>query len=134
MKFNNKLINYVVSSAIKPENEELSYCLKNNLPIKHRSDILTMLMQSYTSFCVAGSHGKTSTSTFCYPVGVKVYNFSSITGGIIPIYDSNAHENTILVVEIDESDGTISKYKSDIGIINNMIMIIVTISLVWMSY
>ena len=123
LKFNNKLINYVVSSAIKPENEELSYCLKNNLPIKHRSDILTMLMQSYTSFGVAGSHGKTSTSTFLSTLlELCTHNSSSITGGIIPIYDSNAHvENTkYLVAEIDESDGTISKYKSDIGIINNI--------------
>ena len=46
-KFNNKLINFVVSSAIKPENEELSYCKRNNLPIKHRSDVLAMLMESY---------------------------------------------------------------------------------------
>ena len=48
--------------------------------------------------------------------------FRSITGGIIPIYNSNCHlENTkFLVAEIDESDGTITRYKSDIGIINNI--------------
>ena len=63
-KFNNKLINFVVSSAIQSDNEEFSYCKKNNLTIKHRSDILAMLMQTYTALAVAGSHGKTSTSTF----------------------------------------------------------------------
>ena len=36
-KFNNKLINFVVSTAIKPENEELMYCKKKKLPVKHRS-------------------------------------------------------------------------------------------------
>ena len=36
-KFNNKLINFVVSTAIKPENEELMYCKKKNLPVKHLS-------------------------------------------------------------------------------------------------
>ena len=122
-KFNNKLINFVVSSAIKPENEELSYCRKKNLTIRHRSDILSMLMQSYTALAVAGSHGKTSTSTFLSTLlELCTHNSSSITGGIIPIYDSNCHlENTkFLVAEVDESDGTINKYKSDIGIINNI--------------
>jgi UDP-N-acetylmuramate--alanine ligase len=122
-KFNNKLINFVVSSAIKPENEEFSYCRKNNLTIKHRSDILSMLMQTYTALAVAGSHGKTSTSTFLSTLlELCTQNSSSITGGIIPIYDSNCHlENTkFLVAEVDESDGTINKYKSYIGIINNI--------------
>ena len=122
-KFNNKLINFVVSSAIKPENEELSYCRKKNLIIKHRSEILAKLMQSYTSLAVAGSHGKTSTSTFLSTLlELCTHDSSSITGGIIPIYDSNCHlENTkFLVAEVDESDGTINKYKSDIGIINNI--------------
>jgi len=50
------------------------------------------------------------------------HNSSSITGGVIPIYNSNCHlENTkFLVAEVDESDGTINKYESDIGIINNI--------------
>ncbi len=122
-KFNNKLINFVVSSAIKPDNEEFSYCRKKNLIIKHRSEILAMLMQSYTALAVAGSHGKTSTSTFLSTLlELCTHDSSSITGGIIPIYNSNCHlENTkFLVAEVDESDGTINKYKSDIGIINNI--------------
>ena len=122
-KHNNKLINFVVSSAIKPENEEFSYCRKKNLTIKHRSEILAMLMRSYSTLAVAGSHGKTSTSTFLSTLlELCTHNSSSITGGIIPIYNSNCHvENTkFLVAEVDESDGTIDKYKSDIGIINNI--------------
>ena len=122
-KFNNKLINFVVSSAIKPENEEFSYCRKKNLIIKHRSEILAMFMQKYTTLAVAGSHGKTSTSTFLSTLlELCTHDSSSITGGIIPIYNSNCHlENTkFLVAEVDESDGTINKYKSDIGIINNI--------------
>ena len=121
--FNKKFINFVVSSAIKPENEEFSYCREKNLTIKHRSDILAMLMHSYTAVAVAGSHGKTSTSTFLSTLlELCTHNSSSITGGIIPIYNSNCHlDNTkFLVAEVDESDGTINKYKSDIGIINNI--------------
>jgi len=122
-KFSNKLINFVVSSAIKPENEEFSYCREKNLPVKHRSEILALLMKSYTSLAVSGSHGKTSTSTFLSTLlELCTHNSSSITGGIIPIYNSNCHlENTkFLVAEVDESDGTIIRYKSDIGIINNI--------------
>ena len=122
-KFKNKLINFVVSSAIKPENEELSYCKKNNLTIRHRSEILAMLMQSYKAIAVAGSHGKTSTSTFLSTIlELCTQNSSTITGGIIPIYSSNCHleDTEFLVAEVDESDGTINKYKSDIGIINNI--------------
>jgi len=122
-KFTNKLINFVVSSAIKPENEEFLYCREKNLSIKHRSDILAMLMSTYSTLAVAGSHGKTSTSTFLSTIlELCTRNSSSITGGIIPIYNSNCHlENTkFLVAEVDESDGTINKYKSDIGIINNI--------------
>ena len=122
-KFQNKQIHFVISSAIKDENEELSYCLKNNFLIKHRSEILAMIMKSYISLSIAGSHGKTSTSTFLSTLlELCTHNSSSITGGIIPIYKSNAHiENTkFLVTEIDESDGTINRYKSNIGIINNI--------------
>jgi len=117
------LINFVVSSAIKPDNEEFSYCREKNLSIKHRSEILAMLMQTYTTLAVAGTHGKTSTSTFLSTIlELCTHNCSSITGGIIPIYNSNCHlENTkFLVAEVDESDGTIIRYKSDIGIINNI--------------
>jgi len=122
-KFNNKLINFVVSTAIKPDNEELMYCIEKNLPVKHRSEILALLMQSYTSLAVAGSHGKTSTCTFLSTLlELCTHNSSSITGGIIPIYNSNCHlENTkFLVAEVDESDGTINRYKSDFAIITNI--------------
>jgi len=122
-QFQNQTINCVISSAIKEENEELCSCKKHNLPIKHRSEILAMIMKSYISLSIAGSHGKTSTSTFLSTLlELCTDNSSSITGGIIPIYKSNAHiENTkYLVTEIDESDGTIENYNSNIGIINNI--------------
>ena len=122
-QFRNKKINFVISSAIKENNPELSYCKKNNYSIKHRSEILAMIMKTYTSLAVAGSHGKTTTSTFLSTLlELCTHNSSSITGGIIPIYKSNAYiENTeFLVAEIDESDGTISKYNCDLGIINNI--------------
>ncbi len=122
-KFQNQAINFVISSAIKDENEELCFCKKNNLLIKHRSEVLAMIMKTYTSLAIAGSHGKTSTSTFLSTLlELCTRDSSSITGGIIPIYKSNAHieDSKYLVTEIDESDGTIKNYNSDIGIINNI--------------
>ena len=121
--YKNQKINFVITSAIKKDNEELCYCKKNNFLIKHRSEILAMIMKSYISLSIAGSHGKTSTTTFLSTLlELCTHNSSSITGGIIPIYKSNAHiENTkFLVTEIDESDGTINKYNPDIGIIINI--------------
>ena len=122
-RLNNMNINLVVSSAIKPENEELFFGKSNNLSIKHRSDVLAKLMESYISLAIAGSHGKTSTSTFLSTLlELCTQNVSTITGGIIPIYNSNSYvrDTKYLVAEIDESDGTIDKYKTDIGIINNI--------------
>ena len=122
-KFHKMKINLVVSSAITSENKELCFGQNNNLLIKHRSEVLAELMKSYTSLAVAGSHGKTSTSTFLSTLlELCTQNCSSITGGIIPIYNSNAYikETKFLVAEIDESDGTIDNYKTDFGIINNI--------------
>ena len=85
-KFTNKLINFVVSTAIKPENEEFSYCREKNLSIKHRSEILAMLMSTYSALAVAGSHGKTSTSTFLSTIlELCTGNSSSITLSLIHI-------------------------------------------------
>ncbi len=122
-KFQNQKIIIVISSAIKNENEELSYCKKKNFLIKHRSEILAMIMKSYISLSIAGSHGKTSTSTFLSTLlELCTNNCSSITGGIIPIYKSNAYveDTKFLVTEVDESDGSINNYSSNIGIINNI--------------
>ena len=105
-KFKNQQVNFVVSSAIKDENEELSYCKNKNFLIKHRSEILAMIMRSYISLSIAGSHGKTSTSTFLSTLlELCTHNSSSITGGIIPpvieeescVHNSNSVERKVLV-------------------------------------
>ncbi len=120
---NKRRIEIIVSSAIKSENEELIYCLKNNFYINHRSDILSLIMQSYLSIGIAGTHGKTSTATFLTTLlDSCTNNSSSIIGGIHPLYNSNSNikESKYLVTEIDESDGTTKNYKSDLGVINNI--------------
>ncbi len=122
-KYIKKNIIIVTSSAIKKSNIELSYCLKQNLVVKHRSEILSLIMKAYNSIAVAGTHGKTTTSTFLSTLlDLCTKDCSSIIGGISQLYNSNAHikKSKYLVAEIDESDGTTSNYKSELSIINNI--------------
>ncbi len=122
-KFENKNIIIVTSSAIDNNNKELNYCIKHQLKIKHRSEILSLIMKSFKSIAVAGSHGKTSTSTLLTTlIDLCTKDTSAIIGGILPKYESNTvlKSSKYLIAEIDESDGTICKYKPYLGIINNI--------------
>ncbi len=122
-KYPDKNLIIVISSAIKEKNREFTYCRKKKLPIKHRSEILSLIMQTYSSIGVAGSHGKTSTSTFLSTLlDLCTKDSSSIVGGILPIYNSNTNikETKYIVTEIDESDGSTINYNTDLGIITNI--------------
>ena len=122
-KYPNKKIIVVISSAIKKNNIELSYCIEKDITIRHRSEILSLIMNDYQSIGVAGTHGKTSTSTFLFTLlNLCTKNVSAIIGGIIPQYDSNTfiNDTKYFLAELDESDGSISHYKVKLGIINNI--------------
>ena len=122
--FNPKKITIVISSAINDKNKELNYCIEQQLNVKHRSEILSSIMESFKSIAVAGSHGKTSTSTLLTTlIDLCTKDTSSIVGGILPKYESNTiikKNSKYLVAEIDESDGTISNYRPYLGVINNI--------------
>ena len=122
-KFPNKKIIAVISSAIKKNNVELRYCIEKKITIRHRSEILSMIMNNYQSIGVAGTHGKTSTSTFLFTLlDLCTNNASGIIGGILPNYDNNSfiRDTKYFVAELDESDGSISNYKINLGILNNI--------------
>ena len=122
-KFPNKKIIAVISSAIKKNNIELSYCIEKKISIRHRSEILSMIMNNYESIGVAGTHGKTSTSTFLLTLlDLCTRNVSGIIGGILPKYNSNSFikDTKYFVAELDESDGSISNYKINLGILTNI--------------
>jgi len=122
-KFQHKNITIVISSAINNKNSELNYCIEQQLKIKHRSEILSLIMKSFKSIAIAGSHGKTSTSTLLTTLlDLCTNNTSSIVGGILPKYESNAiiKNSEYLIAEIDESDGTTYRYNPYLGIINNI--------------
>lgn len=119
----------VVSSAISEENPELKEARRLNLPILHRSDMLQLISDEFSKdenavfFGFSGTHGKTTTSGLCSYILAKAgKNPSYAVGGIIPEIGDNSKfdSDKIFIAELDESDGTIVKYKPDVNIINNL--------------
>lgn len=119
----------VASSAIKPENPEIVKAKSLGLKVYHRSDILKMISDEFSnregSYFIgfSGTHGKTTTSGLCaYLLANAGQRPSYVVGGIIPELNTNGHYDgdKYFSAELDESDGTIQKYATDIAVINNM--------------
>lgn len=113
----------VVSSAIKPNNPELYYARKRNLPVLQRAEMLAELMRLKKSIVVAGSHGKTTTtSLLANLLDCAQFDPTIVNGGIINAYGSNARlgKGKWIVVEADESDGSFTKLPSTIGVVTNI--------------
>ena len=113
----------VISSAIKKENEELKKANEFNLPIKHRSEILKLLIDQKESIVVSGSHGKTTTSTYITTIlSILKKDPTAVIGGIVPLYKKNYNvsNSKLLVAEADESDGSLVRFKPKIGVITNL--------------
>ncbi len=113
----------VVSTAIPKNNPELNAAQECNLKIIHRSDILADLIEKQSSIAVAGTHGKTTTSTFLTTLlAAANQDPSAVIGGLVPYYQSNSHagKGKLLIAEADESDGSLIKFKPRIGIITNL--------------
>ncbi len=122
-KTENKVPVVVISTAIPKSNPELQASYEVNLKILHRSDVLAALINNQSSIVVAGSHGKTTTSTVITTLlGLCNEDPTAIIGGYVPIYKSNGHagQGKYLVAEADESDGTLIKFNADLGIITNL--------------
>ncbi len=119
----------VASTAIKESNPEIIRAKELGLNIYHRSDILKMISDEFSQnekgifFGFSGTHGKTTTSGLCaYVLEKGCLNPSYVVGGIIPKINTNGAFNgtNYFSAELDESDGTIQKYSTDIAVINNM--------------
>ena len=113
----------VCSTAINQQNPEFQVALTNGLPILHRSDLLAALIEQFQSISVAGTHGKTTTSSLVGFLLLKAgLDPSIIIGGEVSAWDGNARlgQGKYLVAEADESDGTLVKFSSHIGIITNI--------------
>ncbi len=113
----------VVSTAIPNTNPELIEAQRLDLTIWHRSDLLAWLIEQQSSIAVAGSHGKTTTSTVLTTLLATVgEDPTAVIGGVVPCYGSNGHTGNgrLLVAEADESDGSLVKFKASLGIITNL--------------
>ncbi|MEM1298798.1 MAG: UDP-N-acetylmuramate--L-alanine ligase [Pseudomonadota bacterium] len=113
----------VISTAIKPGNPELDAARAQALPVVRRAEMLAELMRLRWNVAVAGTHGKTTTTSLVATLlDAGDQDPTVINGGIIQAYGSNARMGTgrWMVVEADESDGTFVKLPATIGIVTNI--------------
>ncbi len=113
----------VVSTAIKPGNPELDEARAQGLPVVRRADMLAELMRLRSNIAIAGTHGKTTTTTMMAELMVAGdFDPTVINGGIIHAYGSNARmgQGEWMVVEADESDGSFNRLPATIAIVTNI--------------
>ena len=113
----------VVSSAIKSDNPELMAARARRLPVVRRAEMLAELMRLKSCVAIAGTHGKTTTTTMIATLlDAGGLDPTVINGGIINAYGSNARlgAGDWMVVEADESDGTFLKLPADVVIVTNI--------------
>ena len=113
----------VTSTAVKRSNPEVAFALENRIPVVRRAEMLAELMRLRSTIAVAGTHGKTTTTSMiaslldCGSIDPTVIN-----GGIIEQYGSNARlgDSDWMVVEADESDGSFLRLDGTIAVVTNI--------------
>ena len=113
----------IYSTAISSTNPEMAFAVQRSLPILTRAQALSRLMQGSTSIAVAGTHGKTTTSSMM-TVALQACGVdpSFAIGGTLMASGSNAHRGTgkYFVAEADESDGSFIEYRPKAAIVTNV--------------
>ena len=113
----------VASTAIRHENPEITAARQAGIPVIHRSEMLAELMRLKKAVAIAGTHGKTTTTSL---VGCILeaggLDPTVINGGIVHAYGTNVRigNGETMVVEADESDGTFTRLPAFCGIITNI--------------
>jgi UDP-N-acetylmuramate--alanine ligase len=113
----------VFSTAIKENNLELQEARRRFLPIVHRAEMLGELMRLRWSVAIAGTHGKTTTTSLVATLlDAGKIDPTVINGGIITGWGSNAHlgNSDWMVVEADESDGSFSRLNPTVAVVTNI--------------
>lgn len=113
----------VISTAIKKGNPELEEARVRGMPIVRRAEMLAELMRLKSNIAIAGTHGKTTTTTMVATLlDAGGLDPTVINGGVIHAYGSNARAGAgeWMVVEADESDGSFNRLPADIAIITNI--------------
>ncbi len=113
----------VISSAVKPDNPEVVCARARGVPVIPRAEMLAELMRMKYGVAVAGSHGKTTTTslvaTVLHAAGLDP---TAVIGGKLPSLGSNARlgQGEYLVVEADESDGSFMKLTPTVAVVTNI--------------
>lgn len=113
----------VISSAVKNDNPEIIAARELRLPVIRRAEMLAELMRLKWSISIAGTHGKTTTTSM---VGTMMeiggFDPTVINGGIVNAYGTNVRlgKGDWLVAEADESDGTFTRLPSTAAVVTNI--------------
>ncbi|MCH7631260.1 MAG: UDP-N-acetylmuramate--L-alanine ligase, partial [Proteobacteria bacterium] len=113
----------VISSAIPKDNPEILAAAEKMIPIVPRAEMLAELMRLKWCVSVAGTHGKTTTTSMIASVlDAGGIDPTVINGGIINAYGTNARigQGEWMVVEADESDGTFVRLPATIAIVTSI--------------
>jgi UDP-N-acetylmuramate--alanine ligase len=113
----------VISSAVKPDNPEVIAARVRRIPVVRRAEMLGELMRLKWSLAIAGTHGKTTTTSM---IGALLeaaqLDPTIINGGIVNAYGTNTRlgAGDWMVVEADESDGTFIRLPATIAVVTNI--------------
>jgi len=113
----------VVSTAIKDDNPEVLAAREAGIPVVRRAEMLAELMRLKWSVAIAGTHGKTTTTSLVAALlDGSGFDPTVINGGVITAYDSNAKlgGGDWMVVEADESDGSFLKLRGAVAVVTNI--------------
>ena len=113
----------ICSTAIHLDNPEYREAIQVGCPIYHRSDVLAALVRHSHGIAVAGTHGKTTTSSMIGYLLLKAgLDPTIVVGGEVEAWEGNARlgDSNYLVAEADESDGSLIKFAPKVGVITNI--------------
>ncbi len=113
----------IISTAIRGDNPEVAAARARHIPVVKRADMLAELMRLKWTVSVAGTHGKTTTTTMVAALLDEAHlDPTVINGGVINAYGTNARlgEGDWMVVEADESDGTFIRLPTTIAVVTNI--------------
>jgi len=113
----------VTSTAVKRDNAEVVAALENRIPVVRRAEMLAELMRLKRTVAIAGTHGKTTTTSLVAAVlEAAGLDPTVINGGIINSYGTNTRMGAgeWMVVEADESDGSFLRLPATIAVVTNM--------------
>jgi len=113
----------VISSAVKMDNPEVTAARAQRIPVVKRAEMLAELMRLKWAIAIAGTHGKTTTTSLIATVlDTARFDPTVINGGIINAYGTNTRfgGSEWMVVEADESDGTFTRLPASVAVITNI--------------